>query len=127
MRYYYTTKRRTVKKTFNQLKQRYQDANGKVTSAQLIVHKVESEYETVQAQIIAITEELRKSINKLNELALKPTSLSTSDYLDILIESEKTSAEPGWQDRVQHLTKVKERVDCPFMVSEQVANFPQRG
>ncbi|KAI6655835.1 hypothetical protein LOD99_11365, partial [Oopsacas minuta] len=67
MGYYFTIKRRTVKKTFNQLKERYQDANGKVISAQMIVHKVESEYETVQAQIIAITEELRKSINKLNK------------------------------------------------------------
>ena len=68
------------------------------------------EFEAVQITIIGITDVLRRSIDKLNEIALKPTSLSTSDYIDVLIQSERTAGEPGWQDREKNLIEVKQRV-----------------
>ena len=110
MPYYFTIKTTTVTKTSDQLKQRYQDANGRIQSAQQIVNGIVDEFEAVQITIIGITDVLRRSIDKLNEIALKPTSLSTSDYIDVLIQSERTAGEPGWQDREKNLIEVKQRV-----------------
>ena len=119
MQYYFTTKTTTVTKTSNDLKQRYQDANGKVQSAQQLVNGIVDEFEAVQIKIIGITDVLRRSIEKLNTIALKPISLSTSEYITILIQSERTAAEPGWQDRVQNLIEVRERVDSLSKIAKE--------
>ena len=119
MKYYFTTERKQVTKTSNDLNRRYQDASGKVKSATEIIDEMVDEFEAVQIKIIGITEVLRKSINKLNEIALKPNPLSTGEYIRILIESEKSTAEPGWQDRVNHLNQVKEKVDNLAEVAKQ--------
>ena len=119
MRYYFTTERKQVTKTSEDLKNRYLDASGKVKSANEIIHEMVDEFEAVQIKILGITEVLRRSINKLNEIALKPNPLSTSEYIRILIESEKSRAEPGWQDRVNHLNHVKEKVDNLAEIEKQ--------
>ena len=118
MEYYFTTERVSVTKDSQDLKQRYQAANGRVKSAQQIVKDVENEYAAVQSNIVVIINNLSNSINQLNKLALKPTSLSTSGYVHILIESEKSSAKPGWQERVLHLTNVKAKIDNPHKMFE---------
>eukprot|EP00800_Vazella_pourtalesii_P013479 TRINITY_DN322_c0_g1_i4.p1 TRINITY_DN322_c0_g1~~TRINITY_DN322_c0_g1_i4.p1 ORF type:complete len:465 (-),score=82.49 TRINITY_DN322_c0_g1_i4:286-1617(-) len=111
MRYYFTTERREVTKTSEGLKQRYLDANGKVKSATIIIEEMVDEFEAVQIKVVGITEVLRKSINTLNEIALKPNPLSTGEYIEILIESEKANAEPGFQERIAHLNEVKKKVE----------------
>ena len=119
MQYYFTTKTTTVTKTSDELKQRYQDANGKIKSAQQLVNGIVNEFEAVQIRIIGITDVLRRSIDKLNRIALKPTSLSTSEYITILIQSERTTAETGWQDRVQNLIEVREKVDSLTKIADE--------
>ncbi|KAI6660803.1 hypothetical protein LOD99_10200 [Oopsacas minuta] len=119
MRYYFTTERREVKKTSEDLKMRYLDASGKVKSATQIVDEMVDEFEAVQIKVVCITEVLRKSINKLNEIALKPNPLSTGEYIRILIESEKANPEPGWEDRIVHLNDVKMKVDNLAKVTEE--------
>ena len=118
MGHFFTSERVSVTKDSQYLKQRYKAANGRVKSANQIVKDVENEYEAVQANIVAITNDLSYSINQLNRFALKPTSLSTSEYVHILIESEKSSAKPGWQERVLHLTNVKAKIDNPHNIFE---------
>ena len=105
MRYQLISERREVTKTSEDLKQKYKDASGKVKSATQIIEDMVDEFEAVQIKILGITEVLRKSINNLNEIALKPNPLSTDEYIRILIESEKSAAEPGWQDRVDQKKK----------------------
>ena len=119
MQYYFTTKTTSVINTSSELKQRYQDANGKIKSAQQLVNGIVDEFEAVQIRIIGITDVLCNSIDKLNRIALKPNSLSTSEYIDILIQSERTEAETGWQDRVQNLIEVREKVDSLTKIADE--------
>ena len=119
MRYRFTIERKEVTKTSEDLKRRYQDASGKVKTANQIIDDMVDEFEAVQITTVGITEVLRRSINKLNEIALKPNPLSTGEYIRILIESEKSAAEPGWQDRVNHLNQVKEKVDSLAEIAKQ--------
>ena len=119
MQYYFATQSNSVTKTSDELKQRYQDANGRIHSSQQIVNGLINEFEAVQIKIVGITDVLRKSINKLNKIALKPSSLSTSEYITILIQAERTTAEPGWQDRVENLTDVKNRVESLVQIAAE--------
>ena len=80
-------------------------------TAEQLIKKCAEEFEAVRLKILALTEQARKSIAKLDTIALKPSPLSTVDYIDILINSEKTEARPGWKQRVDQLMDVKRQAE----------------
>ncbi len=109
--YVYVIKTQKVKKTADDLKRRYEEAEGKKLSAEEIIQKCAEEFEAVQMKIISLTEVARKSIEKLNAIALRPNPLSTVDYIDVLINSEQAEARPGWKKRVQQLQDVRSKAE----------------
>ena len=119
MQFYFSTELREVTKTSDDLMRRYHDANGKMLKATEIVEDMREEFEAVQIKVIGITEILRKSITKLNEIALKPAPLSTPEYIDILIESERAAAKPGWKERMRSLNEVKNKVQQLAEIAKQ--------
>lgn len=72
----------------------------------------------MQLKVLGMTESVRKSLQRLQEIALKPNPLSTVEYIDILIDSEISNAQPGWQERVNQLRTV--RKEAEYM--QQIAN-----
>ena len=52
-----------------------------------------------------------KCLNRLKEIALKPNPLSTPEYIDMLIEGEKSEAKPRWKERVQALMHMREKAE----------------
>ena len=117
--YYFITERKQIIKTSEDIKTRYLDASEKVNSVTAIIEKKVDEFESIQISINGITEVIHKSINTLNEIALEPNPLSTGEYILNLIEFEKSAAEPGWQDRINHLNEVKEKVDTLAAVAKE--------
>ncbi|XP_064106422.1 uncharacterized protein LOC135215525 isoform X2 [Macrobrachium nipponense] len=107
--YKYICKQVEVTKTAEDLRRRYEEATEKKLSAEQLVKEVEEEFEAVQIKVLGMTETVRKSLKRLKEIALKPNPLSTVEYIDILIESEKSQAQPGWQTRAKHLQAVREK------------------
>ncbi len=56
-------------------------------------------------------------MERLQEIALKPNPLSTPDYIDLMIESKKQEAKPGFQDRIQSLMDVRKKAEIISKVS----------
>ena len=106
-----TTKRAPVKKTAENLKKRYEDAQGKKITADDLIEKIGNEFVAIQDSIIVTADNLRNSLNHLNEIALKPNPLSALDYIDILIDSEKAGHKPGWKERTKQLVDLRKRVE----------------
>lgn len=100
-----------VEKQSNELYAKYQEAGKKKISAVTLIGKLFGEFEAVQGQVIDLTHKITASLQRLNEIALKPDPLSTSEYVDMLIENEKSNAMPGWSERVQQLKDVKVKVE----------------
>ncbi|KAA0725503.1 hypothetical protein E1301_Tti010335 [Triplophysa tibetana] len=105
------------KRTFKELKQRYEEAQGEVMSKEQIFQKLEKEFEDVQIIVFRLIENSQNSLQRLQEIALKPNPLSTPDYIDLMIESEKQEAKPGFQDRIQSLMKVRTKAEIMSKVS----------
>jgi hypothetical protein len=103
-------KRVTVTKTAADLKARYEEAKGKKMTAEQIIAACEDEFCDIQLKVVVLTNEIRETLKKLDEIALKPNPLSTAGYIDILIRSEEQQADPGWQERVKQLKEVREQV-----------------
>ncbi|XP_016117353.1 uncharacterized protein [Sinocyclocheilus grahami] len=99
------------KETYQELKKRFEDAHGQVMSKEKIFEELEKEFQVVQHIVAALIEGSQKSLERLQEIALKPNPLSTPDYIDLMIESEKQEAKSGFQDRIQSLREVREKAE----------------
>lgn len=81
------------------------------TAIQALVEKLLSEYRPVQAEMMKLMETSDKCLHRLEEIALKPNPVSTPEYIHMLIEREKSEAQPGWRDRVHSLIGLKEEAE----------------
>lgn len=102
----YVTEKR--KKTYQDFKERYEAAHGEVMTKEKIFEKLEYDLEVVQKIVIGLLEKFQH-LERLQEIALKPNPLSTPDYIDLMIESEKQEAKPGFRDRIQSLMEVRKK------------------
>ena len=117
--YVYVIKIHTVTKTAEDLKKKYEEAENKKLSAEELVQKCQEEFEEVQLRVLQMVDQARRSIERLNQIALRTNPLSTVDYIDILITSEKSEAKPGWKERVDQLMGVKEKAEQMQQIAQQ--------
>ncbi|XP_067283829.1 uncharacterized protein [Pseudorasbora parva] len=111
----YVTEKR--KGTYQDLKKRYKDAHGKVMTKEKIFEELEKEFQAFQDIVTGLIKRSQKTLERLQEIALKPNPLSTPDYIDLMIESEKREAKLGFQDRIQSLEDVKKKAEIISKVS----------
>ena len=88
-----------VTRTSSELKRRYEEAEGKKLSAKQLIERCSDEFEVVQTVTLQLMERARKCLRRLDEIALKPNPLSTTDYIDLMIQEEEFIAGPGWKVR----------------------------
>ncbi|XP_071944803.1 uncharacterized protein [Antedon mediterranea] len=103
--------KREVTKDSEDLKKRYEDAKGAKMTAEQIMNKIAEEFENVQFNVLELTYEVRKSLNRLQEIALVPNPLSSVEYIDILIQNAKDEAKPGWIENVQELQNLRKNAE----------------
>uniref|UniRef100_A0A3B3Q9A0 AIG1-type G domain-containing protein n=1 Tax=Paramormyrops kingsleyae TaxID=1676925 RepID=A0A3B3Q9A0_9TELE len=77
------------KRTSEELKAKYEKASGAKLTAQEIIKTQEEEIRYLQDIVLELMETSQRSLARLQEIALKPNPLSTPEYIDLLIESEK--------------------------------------
>ncbi|XP_016115457.1 uncharacterized protein [Sinocyclocheilus grahami] len=105
------------KETYQDLKKRYEDAHGQVMSTEKIFEELENELDVVQDTVAGLIKNSQMSLERLQEIALKPNPLSVPDYIDLMIESEKQEAKPGFKDRIKSLLEVRQKADIISKVS----------
>ncbi|XP_071833385.1 uncharacterized protein [Apostichopus japonicus] len=101
----------TKTKTAEELKARYEAANGEKLTAEELVKNVIEDFESVQLKVLFNTEEVRKSLERLKEIALKPNPMSHVEYIDTLIMSEESECSPGWKDRKKQLVDLRQKAE----------------
>ncbi|XP_078251127.1 uncharacterized protein LOC144591088 [Rhinoraja longicauda] len=112
----YVTKKE--KKAYSVLKEKYEKAYGAKMSQQNIMETLKHEFDEVENTVLALIEQLSGSIRRLEEIALRPNPLSTPVYIDLMIQSEKEEAKPGFMERIERLSEVKDRAE----LIQKVAN-----
>lgn len=92
--------------------ERLKDLTKDKAPLQSLIETLNTEYATVQAEVVKLMDRPAKCLNRLREIALKPNPLSTPEYIDTLIEGEESEAKPGWKQRVQSLMAMRENAEC---------------
>ncbi|XP_035772489.1 uncharacterized protein LOC102799678 [Neolamprologus brichardi] len=106
------------KVTKKDLQEKYLKATGEKMTVQALVDKLNAEYKRLQADVVKLMERSSKCLNRLKEIALKPNPLSTPEYIDMLIEGEKSEGKEGWKRRVQSLMSMKEKAETMAKIEE---------
>ncbi|XP_078029581.1 uncharacterized protein LOC117245762 isoform X1 [Epinephelus lanceolatus] len=97
--------------TVKERKKKYRNAKDIKKCYQTLTEKLMHEYQPVQAEVEALIARYNKSLNRLKEIVLKPNPLYAREFIDMLIEAEKSEAKPGWRQRVQPLITMREKAD----------------
>ncbi|XP_072115621.1 uncharacterized protein [Mobula birostris] len=108
-RFDYVTKKE--KRTYDELKKKYETAYGEKMTQQEIMARLQQELDVVQKTVLDFIQQLSLSIRRLEKIALRPNPLSTPAYIELLIQSEREEAKPGFLDRIQALKEIKERAE----------------
>nr|XP_025038035.1 uncharacterized protein LOC112545021 [Pelodiscus sinensis] len=112
------------KQTYAQLKEKYEKASGEVLSTQSMVEKLSQEYAAVEGTLMDLIEKSSRSLQRLQEIALKPNPLSTPEYIDLLIMSERQELKPGYQERIKSLKDVREMAEIMMKIANKEPLLP---
>uniref|UniRef100_UPI0037E8FE7D uncharacterized protein n=1 Tax=Semicossyphus pulcher TaxID=241346 RepID=UPI0037E8FE7D len=99
------------KQTVTELKKKYDIAKDAKSPVEALIIRLKAGYDAVQAEVEKLMERSSKCLNRLKEIALRPNPLSTPEYIDMLIEGEKSEAKPGWMNRVKSLMDMKTKAE----------------
>lgn len=119
---YYTERE---SRTSDHLKKQYETAITGKEKVQSMIIKNEGILHDLQVFVFSVIENVRKSIKRLNEIALKPDPLTEIEYLDLLIESEKMEAQTGWKARVQQYMKLRKDAEVLKKAQGMTAKDPK--
>ncbi|KAK3591693.1 hypothetical protein CHS0354_040624 [Potamilus streckersoni] len=100
-----------IKRTSEDLKRRYDIAQGKEREHSIYLQTVKAKFDKVGSNVFAMIKRVRDCIIKLQEKAIKQNPLSQVEYIKLLIDGEKREAKYGWQKRVEMLKKFKKQAE----------------
>ena len=106
--YRFETQYETVEKEYDEIRERFNVAVEGQSEAEAVIKQVEQDFHETNRIVLRFVAEMQRGIKKLSEIALKKDPLQQVDYLNLLIESEKSQAKPGWQDRIKSLQKTRD-------------------
>ncbi|CAG0899720.1 unnamed protein product [Darwinula stevensoni] len=105
--YRYETYVSTEKKTLEDLKLAYGNGiHGKLT-AEKLVEASKRKCAEVRSEVMDVLREAHQKLSILDEIALKESPMTITDYIDMLTASEKFQMKPGWEERIQILQEIR--------------------
>ncbi|CAH1777796.1 unnamed protein product [Owenia fusiformis] len=111
--------RKTVRKTNDHLKARYDDSmKNRLTKIDLM-QKLKREFDKERDKTLLLIDQNRQTIEYLDKIALKPKPMSTTDYIDTMIQAETGDRSPGYQKRIEELYTLRRRAEeCAKLLQE---------
>ena len=97
----------TETRTSADLQAKYETAVSGKSKVEGMIQQLEQFLEGVHTNVMTMIDRAQQSLRRLDEIALKPNPLTQVQYLELLIESEKNEAKPGWKQRVQYFEEAK--------------------
>lgn len=125
--YYFEIYEEPEWRTFDELKNRYFSAAAGMSRSKAMMEDAEIQFEALRLKVLDLANKAREKLQRLSEIALRPNPLSAVDYIDILIQSERSGGLPGFQSRVEQLEKTRKEAEilCKLNNSDSLQLFRQ--
>lgn len=98
---------KTNKKTYAEMKQTYEAAQGQTFTREKYIEKLTYDVDELFDFTSAMMNEMNDCKTRLNEIALRPDPLTAVEHIDLMIQSEEMEKQPGFLNRVQMLKEMK--------------------
>ena len=125
--YYFEIYEEEEERTQEDLKRKYAKAVAGKSHVQTMIDNMEARLTELDESVMQMINQVQTSLQRLDEIALKPNPLTEVEYIDLLIDSEKLEHRIGWRDRVQYYEAAREqaivtaevrRVDTPSVQTQ---------
>ncbi|CAK6980737.1 uncharacterized protein LOC121908068 [Scomber scombrus] len=107
------------KQTLQELKNKYENATEKISTIHDLIERQEEEIVELQETIVSLMDQSAQCLTRLQEIALRPNPLTTPEYIDMLIEGEKSEAKEGYQARIQSLEAMRDKAKIISKVAKR--------
>jgi hypothetical protein len=104
--YYFESVQTEEKRTYFELKKRYDDATLKLDKSEAVLSGLNHDLTKVKTDVYAKIKEAHETLQRLEDIALNPDSLTEADYIELCIEAEKRDAKPGWMERIDYFHSI---------------------
>ena len=95
---------------FDDLKKKYCDSKSDLDKKTQLLLGAKQYLINLNIECINTQDLITKSINRLQQIALNKTVFESSEeYIELLIETEKSELKEGWQTRIEGLKILKHR------------------
>ena len=115
----------TEERTYDELKQRYDEATQAKSRVQVMVANIQATIRSTYDESVGLLVRARQTLQRLDEIALKPNPLSQVEYIDLLIQCEKERGKEGYQERIKYLNEVRGRAKLLSMVRKKDCDVHQ--
>ena len=96
--------------TDKDLEKRYYDEKSKLSKQAIYINGLKNDFMHITMSCMNIQEQIKNSVDKLKKIALNSNSYESSeDYIDFLIESEKSERKKGYLERIKGLEELKKQ------------------
>ncbi|KAL3989021.1 hypothetical protein ACER0C_013339 [Sarotherodon galilaeus] len=107
------------KQTVQELKRKYEKATEEKMTVQELIERQEEEIVHLQDMMVSLMDQSAQCITRLQEISLRPNPLTTPEYIDMMIEGERSEAKEGYQARIKSLEAMKERANLISKVTRR--------
>ncbi len=113
----WTYETKIEKKTIKELKDNFMAAKGRFMDTKQMLDALKNELHGIKDKLMKLIKLSSDCLRRLDEIALKPKSLSIAEYLNILIKTEEEEKSTGFEDRIIGLKKMKQET----LILEKIA------
>ncbi|XP_078320634.1 uncharacterized protein LOC144617592 isoform X2 [Crassostrea virginica] len=110
-----------VKKTFTEMKQKYDQASGHRLTHETYIEELTYDVDYLFANVKRMIAEMTRCKNRLNLIALNPDPLSEVEHIDLMIHAEETERQPGYRSRIKMLNRFRRMA----LVDKHTSDFDQ--
>ena len=97
----------TEERTLDELKAKYDEANQGKIDKERILNGLANDIQRSYQRLAQLIVRMKRCRERLNEIAMRPHTMPSEEYLQQMIENEKNNQRLGWHNRVRALEKLK--------------------
>lgn len=114
---------KNVKKTYIEMKIKYEKAKGQKLTHELVIKELLNDVKEIFDSVKEMMANMNCCKSNLKEIALRPDHLSTVDYLDNMIQTEKHEKQPGHQRRIEMLYEFRKMAEVEKNCEQFYADY----
>ena len=105
-----------VQRTYADMKKRYEEATQQTVSVEQLIQNMKNAVNAKLSMLKDMMDNVNRCRTRLQEIALTDDPLTSEEYIDLMIESEKREHKTGYADRIKTLEELKKmsRIDKEY-------------